>query len=218
MLGVKPELILLMLLTTAFAFWSANWETRNLNKRILPQIGGLESITIGCVLMVVTAFQGTGIWDVRIFDIRLLTVIYWLCLPWLLVVVFGSLRSGRSRLSDLFGFAWTLTPLSIWLLLSPSGVTQVDFFTSLGYISLGLVATIMTGDLMRQHKMGIPYHQVQWVFFAIGLLLLSASVLREMDKFTLIEKIILSGQAMLAAAWLVWQGVDTYKNLQPAKP
>jgi phosphatidylglycerophosphate synthase len=215
MLGVEPLFILIMHLAAAFAFWSANWETRNLNKRILPKVGGLESIVIGCVMMVITAFNGVGIWDISFANVKLLSVIYWSCLPWLLLVIFFAVRSGRSSLLDLLGFAITLTPLSIWLLLDSSQPSQVGLYSLLGYVSLGLVATIMTGDLMRQYKIKISYQRIKWVFFVIGLVLLFVSNYREDANFATVEKIILIGQAIIGVGWVVWQGMDTFKQLQP---
>ena len=56
------------------------------------------------------------------------------------------------------------------------------------------------------------------MILAIGLLIPGAPLFSEGVEFTLFEKAMLSGQAVLTALWLVWQGRDTYKKFSQRNP
>lgn len=213
LLGVAHPLILLMALWTALAFWAANWEVREVNRRILPYVGGLESILIGIGLWTGTVIFGPGVWQHEVAGVKLLTVIYGVCLiPLVIVVLHATRTSGVGKLGELFGFLLTLTPLSAWILWRLTEASEPIIY-NLAFISLGVTATLMTGDLMRQHWMETGYRKINIWLMVPGLALLAAAAVSGQPGLSFPEMALVGMTAALAVIWLTWQGIDTFRRL-----
>ena len=213
LLGVPHPLILLMALWTALAFWAANWEVREVNKRILPYVGGLESILIAITLWLGTVILGPGVWQHEIGGIKLLTGIYWLCLiPLVLVVIHACRTSGTGKLGELAAFLATLAPLSAWILWRLTEASPPIIY-NLAFISLGITATLMTGDLMRQHWMGTTYRPLNIGLMVPGLAMLGAALAAGDTGISMIETAFVTLTAITYIGLLTWQGVNTWRSL-----
>jgi phosphatidylglycerophosphate synthase len=212
LIGVEHHLIWLMIFTTAIAFWSHNWETRNINYRFLPLIGGLESIWTVLAIMTLTTIYGIEVWQKLILGVSLLSIFYWLGLSALIWVVIKSLISSRDRLLDYVGFVVSLLPLSIWLLMFAPDSSGEGVFTWVGYITLGLTAALMTGDVMRNHWLDTEYRGYDYLGIAAGLILCVATYLAQ-DSTGLIVKAVVLIFAMVQIGRVVRQGLVTYREM-----
>ncbi len=212
MLGLSNTLIFWMAMAVLLAFWAANWEVRQSNRRLLPKIGGLEAIMTGCVVLTATAIGGIDIWRVALLGIPLTWMIYAITIPWLVVVVVQVARRAgnqRQRLGfEIAGFALTLAPITCWLVIYAPAIEGSALYY-FGYVTIGISATLMTGALMRHHWLGIPYRAIHAGFALPGVLVL----LLELLAFT--EDLQIQLAACIVAiliGCLFYQGVDTFRK------
>jgi phosphatidylglycerophosphate synthase len=214
MLEVNPWQIWLMAFVTALAFWSHNWETRNINRRELPVVGGLESIWTACAIMALTAFLGVEIWTYELAGVTPLDIFYWCGLAALLWVVLKVLLRGRERLVDYLGFILIIIPVSAWLLICAPAYGPGNTFVHAGYILLGMTGALLTGHLMRHHKLGHGYPRVDLMALLGGLAILAAGWWNiDGSSISLAEQWVVSLVLALTVARILHQGFDTYQTI-----
>jgi len=214
MLGVPVLMIWLMAFVTALAFWAHNWETRNTNYRHLPMVGGLESIWTALVIMTLTSLFGIEVWQRSLFGISLLSAFYWLGLSALLWVVVKSLMSSQIRLGDYWGFILALVPISIWLVWLAPKYADGFLFVCLGYVLMGMMATYLTGNLMRHLWLGGTYKRFDVWTPLMGLLVLGAALFSVNEvEMSLTLKTTLVVVSALAVIRVVYQGVRSYLEM-----
>lgn len=214
MLQVEQSMIWLMAFVTSLAFWAHNWETRNTNYRRLPLVGGLESIWTALVVMTLTSIYGVEIWQRSWFGVSLLLVFYWLGLSALLWVVIKSLLTSRIRWADYWGFIIALLPISVWLLLMASGYQESNLFVYVGYITMGFMATLLTGNLMRHQWLGGDYQRFEPVTPILGLLVLIAGVSNiGASVMSVLECGLISLICVIAIGRVIYQGIHSYRVL-----
>ena len=217
MISVSNWQIWLMVFTTALAFWAHNWETRNTNYRHLPLVGGLESIWTALVIMSLTSVFGIGVWQATWGGVTLLNAFYWLGLAALIWVVIKSLLTSTTRISDYLGFILATTPLSIWLLLFAPQYQDDLTYVWLGYITLGLMATLLTGNLMRHLWLGGEYKKFDLLMPAFGILMLTAGYRNDMPAtISEIEQWLITGIFALSALRVAYQGISSYREISTA--
>jgi phosphatidylglycerophosphate synthase len=214
MLEVSPWQIWLMAFVAALAFWSHNWETRNINRRELPVVGGLESIWTACAIMSLTAFFGFEIWTYQLAGVTPLNVFYWFALAALLWVVVKVLMRGRERLVDYLGFILVIAPVSAWLLICAPAYGPDNTFVYASYILLGMTGALLTGHLMRHHKLGHGYPRVDLLALLGGLAILAAGWWNiGGSSISLAEQWVVSLVLALTVARILHQGFDTYQTI-----
>ena len=212
MVGLDDRLILAMVLVVLLAFWASNWEIKQDNKRLLPQVGGLESIVVGMSILIATAIFGVGLWQVKIGGVAITWIIYAITFPWLIVVIAQvALRSRKAAwhlFADMALLLLTLGPTLVWLIsFAPRSGESLIF--NYGYISLGILSTLMTGSLMRHHWLGSKYLAFNPVYFTIGLVILVLEYLPiSATSHTLAFGVLVLGLIVL----LIHQGLDTYNK------
>ncbi len=214
MLGLPAGWIFVMALATLAAFWASNWEVKDSNRRLLPHVGGLESIVIGCAVFVVTAVAGIEVWRIEILGTPLIYVVYLVCIPWLLVVVANTVRRAGARVGAFFKDAalmlTSLAPLMTWILYFAPAFDDAPVLHSIGYVAVGLMGTIFTGALMRMHWIGLPYHAFRWDFFLLGFAPIAALLISP-DPFWISAS--LTGISVFLIALYLHQGWDTFSVL-----
>ncbi len=208
LLEIDPVLIWLMAFVTALAFWAHNWETKNSNYRDLPVVGGLESIWTAFTIMTLTSIFGIQVWQAEFFPgIDLRSVFYWCGLAALLWVVFKALTRSHEKIIEYTGFFITLAPMSFWILTSHFDESRLLYHWA-AYMTLGMMAALMTGRLMRHQWLGEPYPLVDWISFTGGVLLcVPGSVIAGG------EEIILSSFFAVTVGRVLWQGFLTYRQM-----
>jgi len=168
LLGVDHFQICLMAIVTAIAFWAHNWETRNINRRELPIVGGLESIWTAFVIMSLTSIFGLEVWHREIAGLSLLTVFYYCGLTALLWVFVKTILRSKDNLKDYLGLIFSMAPMSIWLLYFAESYMLDSAYAWLGFISFGLMALLLTGELIRHQWIDITYSAYDFISFALG--------------------------------------------------
>ena len=209
-IDIEPALICLMAVTAALAFWVHNWETRNVNRRDLPVVGGLESIWTALGIMSVTSIWGIDIWHSKVAGFNLYILVYWASWSALAWVVIKALYGSRERLIDYVGFVLVLAPMCGWLLLFAPALLESPK-AWLGYTIFGITATFLTGNLMRHHWLKNDYIRYDLPFFGLGLLLCGVSFVAGSGSF--IETAALIVGFLFSAGRLIHQGFDTYHRM-----
>ena len=116
------------------------------------------------------------------------------------------------RSKDYVGFIISLTPLSLWLLLFAPDYAGSEAFTWVGYITLGLTAALMTGDVMRNHWLDNKYRGYDYIAIVAGSFLCLATFLMR-DSFDTIEKIVIMVFAVVQIIRVIRQGLMTYREM-----
>ncbi len=215
LLGVDFQLIWLMAIVTALAFWAHNWETRNINRRELPAVGGLESIWTAFVIMTLTCIFGVQVWQYELGGISLLDIFYWCGLSALLWVVISALRHSRERLKDYLGFLVVIAPISIWLTIYASHYMLSTLHVFLGFTSLGLMATLLTGNVMRHHWLKSQYTAYDKLSFVAGTLLCLAGLANNNLSFiSEAENMLLLIVTAFLLIRILRQGLGTYADMK----
>lgn len=214
MLDLPQTMIWSMAFITALAFWAHNWETRTTNYRQLPVIGGLESVWTALFIMSITSYFGTGIWHTQWFGISLLALVYSYGIAALGWVVIRALRTSGVQLRDYLGFIAALAPVSIWLLVLAPGYTGNLFFVWLTYITMGLMATLLTGHQMQYLWLKRELRSFDIGTFILGSLLLVASIAAPGDNSpSWIEQMVITGACGVAALRVLHQGISSYRAI-----
>lgn len=214
LLGVGHFQLWLMAIVTAIAFWAHNWETRNINRRELPVVGGLESIWTAFVIMSLTSIFGVEVWNKEFAGLSLLTVVYYLGLSALLWVFLQSVWKGRENLKDYLGFIFSLTPISIWLLYFAGEYSPDSQYVWLGFISLGLMALLLTGQLIRHQWMTITYSAYDFTSFFLGAALCILAFKNEnLSDISTYEILALFCIIVILVLRVIKQGLSSYAEM-----
>ena len=214
MLEIDQLLIWLMAFVTSLAFWAHNWETRNINYRHLPFVGGLESIWTALLIMTLTSIFGIEVWRETVFGVSLLSIFYWLGLSALVWVVIKSLMKSRVRVSEYVGFISALIPISAWLLLFAPGYRGDLLYIWLGYVAMGFMATYLTGNLMRHLWLGGEYLKFDLLTHLLGAAVLIAAIPQfGSDSPSGVERLVVVSVCGLAICRVIYQGVSSYRQM-----
>ena len=120
-----------------------------------------------------------------------------------------------------FGFLICVAPISIWLIfIAPNYESSLLFSIDiiwLGYVALGLMATLMTGNLMRHLWLGGDYRQLDAVIPFLGVIILISGLLNESNHaLSSLEQWLLLGTVVISALRVAHQGLSSYREISKA--